>query len=123
MGYLSEKVAYLRGLVDGTKHKQDAKENKITLGILELLDDMAEAIEQLKSSQDEMDRFMESIDQDLSDLECELLGEGEAEKLQVECPKCHEVVDIDTVAIENDENILCPKCNEKINNQPEATVS
>ncbi len=123
LAYLTERVAYLRGLVEGLKGRQDTREGKILLGIIEVLDDITRTIEQMQSAQNEIDKYVESIDQDLADLECEFFGESPEDMLQIECPNCHDIISIETVeGIENND-IICPNCNGLINKQTDLTVN
>lgn len=123
MGYLAERVAYLRGLVEGLKTRQESKEGKIIVGIIEVLDDMTRTIEQMQSEQSEMDKYVESIDQDLADLECEFFGEPSDSVLQVECPTCHDIINIDSSDSIENSDIVCPNCNSLINKQTDSTVN
>lgn len=123
MGYLSERVAYLRGLVEGLKSRQDSREGKIMLGIIEVMDDITRAIEQMQSTQNEMDKYVECIDQDLADLECEFFGETPDDMLQIECPNCHDIISIETVDSIENSDIICPNCNGLINKQIDSAVN
>ena len=74
---LSDKVSYIRGLMEGMKFDTDSNENKLLGKIVEVLGDMAEEIETVSEAQDELSEYVDSIDEDLSELEDAVLGEDE----------------------------------------------
>ena len=61
MGFLSERVSYLRGLADGMKLDQNTNEGKLLKEIIELLDDIAVSVED-----------MEEVQNDIQDGTCQL---------------------------------------------------
>ncbi|HHY82287.1 MAG TPA: hypothetical protein GX505_06365, partial [Clostridiales bacterium] len=71
---LNEKVSYLRGLVEGMGIKEDTNEGKLFVSIIDVLDDMAQAISELETAQAEMEEYVETIDEDLADIEDEVFG-------------------------------------------------
>ncbi len=52
---LTEKAAYIRGLIEGLDVKDDSKENKILLAIVDLLDDLTLTVSDLEDSQFELE--------------------------------------------------------------------
>lgn len=119
MNTIREKVSYVRGLADGLEIKDDTKEGKVIISILEVLDDIADAIETLDSSQSELDEYVDAIDEDLADVEDEVFGEDECDEddgfIEIECPNCHETVYLDEDLFDDeDEEIVCPNCHEPI---------
>ena len=52
MGYLSERISYIRGLADGLELGEESKEAKVISAMIELLDDMAFSVEELEEQQD-----------------------------------------------------------------------
>ena len=64
---VTEKVAYIKGLVDGLDAKKD--EVKVIKAIIELLDDMAMSVSDLEEGLDVVSDQVDEIDEDLSDLE------------------------------------------------------
>ncbi|MBQ7522714.1 MAG: hypothetical protein IJU14_07550 [Clostridia bacterium] len=66
---LNEKVAYLKGLSDGLKLDEKKDEVKIINAIMDLLSDMAEQITDTTDKVDGLAYTVESIDDELSDLE------------------------------------------------------
>ena len=59
MGYLSERVSYLRGLADGLNISDDTNEGKLLKVIIDVLDDVAISIEEVE---DEQKALLDDID-------------------------------------------------------------
>ena len=125
---VSTKIAYLKGLGDGLEISEETKEGKAIAKIVDVLEDMQEAIEELYDMQEDLNELVEAIDEDLSDVE-ELLTDGcdcdcdcdDEERycgletddyIEVECPECGETVCFFNDVFEDDETveILCPNC-------------
>lgn len=119
---ISEKVAYLKGLVDGLKIDETTNEGKAINAIVDVLDEMAYSINDLEESYDELAELAEDIDQDLGELEEDFYDLEEEddcnccdddELFEVECPSCKDIVYIDDeMLIEG--SIDCPNCGEKL---------
>lgn len=123
---LNEKVSYLRGLKEGMGLKEDTNEGKLFSHIIDVLDDMAQAITELETAQAEMEEYVETIDEDLADMEEFLYEEqeddaelGNTHYIEVECPHCHETVFFDEDIFDDDDDIVCPNCNETIYSESE----
>jgi hypothetical protein len=125
MENLGEKVSYLKGLCDGLQLDYETKEGKMIIGILDVLDEMAAAIEDLADEQFEMQELIDEIDEDLGSVEEEFYGEcdcgcdcdcdddEEPEFFELECPNCGEIICVDDSAL-FDDGVVCPNCNEEI---------
>ena len=57
MDYLFERVAYLRGLCDGSGFSEDTKEGKVLLEIVDILGEFADSIVELSDKQDELEEY------------------------------------------------------------------
>lgn len=138
---LSEKSAYLKGLMDGLDFDKDSAEGKMIAGIVDLLQDMSATINDLEENalavSDELDEIEDDLDaieeylmefdeddddddddedyDDDDDFEDEDDDEDfdfdEEVVYEVTCPTCGEVLSLDEDMILN-EAINCPKCNE-----------
>lgn len=123
---IKEKVAYLQGLTNGMDISGETREGRLLLNVVDLLDDMAEVIEGVRSQQDDLEVYVESIDEDLTVLEDdyydidtlesdddydELDQEG-IDFVEVECPSCHEAVHFEENLLHDDDEveITCPNC-------------
>ena len=69
MKYLYEEVAYLKGLAEGLEISTESKDGKIIHKIVEVLEVFADAIVDLDEEQSELSEYVESIDEDLADIE------------------------------------------------------
>ncbi len=72
---LTEKVAYLKGLMEGLEFKAESKEGKIIGLMADILEDMALEITELQDDVDDINEYMEAVDEDLTNVEEELFGE------------------------------------------------
>ena len=73
---VSEKVAYLRGLMEGLDLDGDSKEGKLFAAIVDALDEMAseisdleEDIEDVEDDLDELEEYIEEVDEALGEVE------------------------------------------------------
>ena len=118
---LNERASYIKGLCDGMELDTASKEGKVIAALLELVSDMAVAIEDLDDEVAELGEYIEEIDEDLGEVE-ELLGEDECDCdcgcdcdeddfYEAECPACGEIVCFDGSI--DPEEIACPACGEK----------
>lgn len=118
MKYLYEEVAYLKGLAEGLEISKETKEGKIIHKIVETLESFADAIVELEEEQTDLVEYVESIDEDLADIEDDIYEDGEEDEdddelsfIEMECPSCSDLVEIDEELLYNDEiDIVCPNC-------------
>ena len=122
MDYLFERVAYLRGLCDGSGFSEDTKEGKVLLEIVDILGEFADSIVELSDKQDELEEYAEAIDEDLSDMEDDFYDDeddddedDDLEFIELSCPSCGEEIEIDEDLLYDEESdIICPACGEVI---------
>ncbi len=69
MSHLNEKVSYLRGLMEGMKLDTNTNEGLLLSKIVDVLDSIACDIADLADAHEELNEYVDSIDQDLSELE------------------------------------------------------
>ena len=132
---LSEKAAYLKGLMDGMKLDTEKDENRLLATIVDLLQDMAVSVDDLEDNaiavSDELDEIEESLDaideflldededEDYEDYEDDYdLGDDDDydfddELYEVTCPACGEVIAVDEQTILKD-SFPCPNCGETL---------
>ncbi|MDD2446792.1 MAG: hypothetical protein PHY91_03760 [Tissierellia bacterium] len=72
MDYLLQKVAYLRGLVDGLEIEESTKEGKVLLNIVDTLEVFADVLTDVVEDQDDLEEYVNFIDEDLADVEEDL---------------------------------------------------
>lgn len=118
---LKEKVAYLEGLSEGLDSKAASREGKLISGIIDVLSDLVYNLEDVEDAQANLEEYVESIDEDLYDLEDEIYEDAvEPDELQnyleVECPRCQETVCFDADIIHDDDliEVTCPNCDEVV---------
>ena len=131
---LSEKSAYLKGLMEGLKLDQETAEGKMIAGIVDLLHDMAGTVSDLEENAIAVSDELDEIEDDLDAIEEYLMDEDEDDDYEdddydfadddgedfdydedviydVTCPNCGEELHLDEETILKD-SIHCPKCNE-----------
>lgn len=117
MGNIKEKVAYLHGLTRGLNVNGQSAEGKLLLNMVDVLGDMAEEIDCLQVGQEDLENYVETIDDDLTDLEEEVYEDIEdLDLVEVECPNCHETVAFESDLIDDDDaiEVTCPNCGETV---------
>ena len=109
-----ERVAYIRGLVEGLELEADKKEVKVIHAIITLLEDMALSIADLEEAYNDMADQLDAVDEDLNSLEDEFYGDDEDDEedeeecyYEVTCPACNETICLSEDIIE-DGRIDCP---------------
>ena len=119
MGYMKEKVAYLRGLAEGMEIGGDNKGKLLNL-MLETMDEMATALDDNELAMQEFDECIDDIYEELDTLSDYVFDEDEDEDyfdeddfVEVECRHCGETVYFDQEMLEGDD-LICPNCNETI---------
>lgn len=65
----SEKVAYLKGLADGLVLDKDVKQDKLIAAIIDVLDTVAQDLDELDDTTCELSDEIDAISDDLSDVE------------------------------------------------------
>ena len=121
---LSEKSAYLKGLMDGLNLSKETPEGKMISGIVDLLQDMTSSISDLEENaiavSDELDEIEDDLDAieeflmdeddedededdvvDFSDDDGEDFDYDEDTTYEVTCPKCGEVIEVDEETLLN----------------------
>ena len=136
---ISEKSAYLKGLMDGMKLSTETDEGKMFAAIVELLGDMAKKITDIEDTtiaiSDELDEIEEDLDaiedfimddeDDMEDWDDEEdwdededfeegfdFGDEDSTIYEVQCI-CGEVINFDEETLEEG-SIICPNCGEKL---------
>ena len=118
MKNIKERIAYLQGLAQGLEIDEASKEGKVLAGIIDVLEEMADQIDDIDVAQSDLEEYVESIDEDLYDLEDEFFGDelDDDEMVEVECPKCQEMVCFDSEIVGDEDliEVTCPNCDEVV---------
>ena len=121
---LSERAAYIKGLIDGLELDPKDKQTKVFRLIAELLGDMAEEIGELEQCYDDVCDQIDGIGEDLAGVEDIIYDEdydggidysqsGESSDLAYEttCPSCDTTISLSETSL-NMGSIKCPNCGE-----------
>ena len=128
---ITEKVAYLKGLAEGMELDTEKKVGKLLSAIIDVLDDIALELEDVKDEQSELADGLDAVSDDLEDVENVVFDEWddgdeddggeyyyddldeEEECYATTCPTCEETIYFDESILEDGE-VLCPNCGEKL---------
>lgn len=121
---ITEKVAYLKGLLEGMELDTEKKEGKLIAAIIDVLDDIALELEDMKDYADELGDGLDAVSDDLEDVEDVVFGEDEDDDFEDDfeddedcyattCPTCEETIYFDESILEDGE-VICPNCGEKL---------
>ena len=64
---ITEKVAYLKGLAEGMELDTAKKEGKLLSAVIDVLEDIALELEELKEAQEELGDGLDAVSDDLED--------------------------------------------------------
>lgn len=126
---ITEKVAYLKGLMEGMELDTEKKEGKLLAAIIDVLDDIALEIADMKADQEELYDGLDAVSDDLEDVEDAVFGEDDEDEeddayeyedldededcYATTCPTCEETIYFDD-SILSDGEVICPNCGEKL---------
>ena len=129
---LSERTAYLKGLMEGMKIDTESNEGKLFKAIIDTLDDMALTVSDMEDVVDAVCDELDSIEEDLDTIEEYLLEDedddeddeedwddedefdfGDETIYEVKCPSCGSVINLDEEMLEAGA-IDCPDCGEEL---------
>lgn len=139
---INEKVAYLKGLIEGLDFKPETPEQKIIASIVDILDDISKTVTDIEDEVDDINDYVDEIDHDLSEVESivyddpdlpygpyedddylddedddEFFDDEEDDEgdeiYEFECPECGEKIYFSEELADNDE-IICPNCHKKL---------
>ena len=126
---ITEKVAYLKGLMEGMKIDTETNEGKILSAMVDILEDIGLELEDLWDSQTELEDGLDVVSDDLEDIEDIVYDEDDEESFNDEyyeddaeededcyattCPTCEETIYFDESVLEDGE-VICPNCGEKL---------
>ena len=141
---LTEKVAHLKGLMEGLEINDSSKEGKVLKYIADILEDMALSVCDLEDETDTLNQYIEEIDEDLGmleddfyedyddddcdcdccdcdddDCDCDCCCDDDdiCEFYEVTCPSCGEPVYIDDSI--DPSRVICPSCNTEFSDKTE----
>ena len=132
---ISEKVAYLKGLMEGMNLSADSNEGKLFRAIVNVLDEIALEVEDLTDEVMELGDGLDVISDDLGDVEDIIYDEDDDDYEELEededdeeeecyattCPACEEEIFFDDSVLE-DGKVECPNCGATLEFDPEDLV-
>lgn len=122
MSRISEKVAYLDGLMEGLNIQED-KYAKIFTAIVDALDLIAEEISDHEDTLADLDDSVEEIFENLDEYDDFLYGDEDEDEedefdeddfFEIVCPNCGETIYFDQDMLDTPDGLICPNCNEPI---------
>lgn len=141
MSKLTDKASYLKGMAAGLKLNMEKDTNQLLLEVLNMLGDIAEEMDAMADAHDELNEYVESIDDDLADLEETLFGDDDGEDecgchcghedcdcededcdceedgdelISYACPHCSHEIEFRASDVDFDEDYLCPACGKPV---------
>ena len=133
MSTLTYRISFLKGMAAGMKLNMDKDANKLMLEMLTVMGEMAEEMAAMAEKHNDLNEYVESIDDDLAELEETLFGEEDGEELDEDmdgeededglteddlilyaCPHCGHELEFRASDVDFDEDFLCPVCNKPI---------
>ncbi len=120
----TEKVAYMKGLMEGMKLDEATNEGKLFTLIAEILDDLSKDVADIEDYVTELTEQVDAVDEDLNLLEEDFYEEWDdecgcccdcedGEYYDVTCPSCGEEFEVDEDTL-LDGGIGCPNCGENL---------
>ena len=123
---ITEKVAYMKGLMEGMKIDTETNEGKILSAMVDILEDIGLELEDLWNAQGELEDGLDVVSDDLEDIEDIVYDEESFDDEYYEddaeededcyattCPTCEETIYFDESVLEDGE-VICPNCGEKL---------
>ena len=105
---ITEKVAYLKGLMEGMKIDTETNEGKILSAMVDILEDIGLELEDLWNAQGELEDGLDVVSDDLEDIEDIVYDEDDEESFNDEYYEDDAEEDEDCYAT------TCPTCEETI---------
>lgn len=114
---MNEKVAYIKGLMEGMELDTTTKEGKVLNAIVDVLADITDKVLVMDEEVGDLFDEVDAISEDLTDVEDYLFEDEDDEDedvyedglYEITCPACGEVVCVDEDMLADD-NLACPNC-------------
>ncbi|MDR3331645.1 MAG: hypothetical protein LBT08_03365 [Synergistaceae bacterium] len=126
-----ERIAYLRGLIEGQNVAENTNMTKFQEALMGALDSIAEELDDVSEAQDDLREYVEDLEDEVMDLRSELDpdmvagrcgcgnvsdddddDEDEEEYEATTCQRCGKDFFYQPDAYDDDEDLLCPHCGE-----------
>ncbi len=130
MSKLTDRISFLKGMAAGMKLNMEKDSNKLMLEMLTVMGEMAEEMAAMTEAHNDLNEYVESIDDDLAELEETLFGEEDEDAVYDEegyeesdeddeliayaCPTCGHEIQFRASDVDFDEDYLCPACHKPL---------
>lgn len=117
---ITEKVAYLKGLIEGLDIDKTTKEGKVLTALVDAVEDIALTVADNCDQIDAVDEDLGELEEYVYDTDEDYDGYGDEydydddDKYEIECPGCHEPIYVDESAFDEGKHITCPNCGTEI---------
>ncbi len=137
---ITEKAAYLKGLMEGMKYDASSNEGKLFSAIADLLEDLSLTVSDLDDEVATLGEYVDELDEDLGAVEEDLYGDEcdcgcddddcdcdcddddcdcceeecdccDGDCVELECPECGEPIVVGCEDLVGLETLTCPSCN------------
>ncbi len=115
---LSQKAAFIKGMVTGMNYEPNSDEGKIIAALLDLVSDLTDRVAIMDDEIGDLFAEVDAISEDLGDVENYLWHEEEDDEdsemfddelYEITCPACGEVICLDEGRLAA-EDLACPNC-------------
>ncbi|HHY09171.1 MAG TPA: hypothetical protein GX528_01250 [Firmicutes bacterium] len=118
MKSINEKIAYLRGIIDGDTSLEEERIRFLFEQVMLVLEELAKDLESVVKIQEELEDYVQEIDFDLMHFEDDFYDGEEWEEddsempvIEFECPQCAELLAFDgDFLLGQGVQITCPHC-------------
>ena len=86
MSKLTDRISFLKGMAAGMKLNMDKDTNKLLMEVMTVMGEMAEEMAAMTEAHNDLNEYVESIDDDLADLEETLFGDEDMDDAEEEIP-------------------------------------
>ena len=118
MGYLAERINYVKGLMEGMKFDASTDEGKLIKALVDIVEDLVISSEDLEDTQDQILDAIDEHEERIADIEDELFDEDSYDEdidEPLTCPECGAELDFDELGIDDTvDSFRCPECGTKI---------
>ena len=120
---LTEKMSYLKGLIDGLEIDTSTKEGKALIQMSDVMSELVLYVEDLQSQIDELTELCDILDEDLGAVEDDFYEDYDCDECDGDCDECDDdddddCDDDDEFDFDDDDDelyeITCPTCGDTI---------
>lgn len=125
---ITEKAAYLQGLIKGLEIDETTKEGKLLVALVDVVDEMAASVADLERVYDALEEDLTELEEEVYQLteecydddcdcdcddDCDCDCHDDDDLYEVICPKCNDAIYLNEEMLEEG-SIDCPNCGENL---------